>query len=84
MGHSRDRDAEATTVAVVRSHWSAGIRIYIMFDRDPSVLLPPSGHGLVIVCPIVLSWRDSTRSALHSSRGVRLRVGCRLVGLLGR
>jgi hypothetical protein len=46
-----------------------GYVFVVMFDRDPSVSLPPSGHGSV--CPIVLMWLDSTRS-----------VSCRLAGLL--
>jgi hypothetical protein len=55
-----------------------------VLDRDPSVLLPQSGHGLVMIYPIVLSWLDNTRSAPPSSRGVRLRASCRLTGLLDR
>jgi hypothetical protein len=84
MGQCRDCDAEVPTAVVVWSHWSVGIHICIVFDRDPSILLPRSGHGLVMVCSLVPSWRDSTRSALPSSRGVRLRVGCHLTRLLGR
>jgi hypothetical protein len=33
-------------------------------DRDPSALFPWFGRGLVTICLIVLSWLDSTRSAL--------------------
>jgi hypothetical protein len=54
-----------------------------VLDRDPSVPLPWSGHGLVMICPIVLSWLDKIMSTLPSSRGVRLSVVCRLVGSLG-
>jgi hypothetical protein len=54
-----------------------------VLDLDPSVSLPRIGHGSVMVCPIVLTWLDSTRSTFPFSRGVRLRVGYRLAGLLG-
>jgi hypothetical protein len=56
----------------------------VVLDRDPSVPLPWSGHGLVIICPIMPSWLDSTRSALPSSRHVLLRASCHLARLLGR
>jgi hypothetical protein len=56
----------------------------VVLDKDPSVLLPWSGHGLVMIYLIVSSWLDSTRSALPPSKGVRPRDDCRLVGLLGR
>jgi hypothetical protein len=56
----------------------------VVLDRDPLVLLPWSRHGLVMICPIVLSWLKSIGSTLPFSRGVRLRDDCRLVGLLGR
>jgi hypothetical protein len=54
-----------------------------LIEIDSSVPLPRSGHGSVIVWPIVPMWLDSTRSALPFSRVVRLRVGCRLTELLG-
>jgi hypothetical protein len=53
-----------------------------MLDRDPLVPLPWSGHGSVMVCPIVPTLLDSTRSPLPFSRDVCLRVGCRLARLL--
>jgi hypothetical protein len=56
----------------------------VVLDRDPSVLLPRSGHGLVMICLIVLSWLDSIRLALPPCRGVRLRADCCLAGLFGR
>jgi hypothetical protein len=36
----------------------------VVLDRDPSTLFPWFGHGLVMICLIVPSWLDSTRSAL--------------------
>jgi hypothetical protein len=54
----------------------------IVLDRDPSVPLPRSRHGLGTICPIVSSWLGSTGSALPFSRGVCLRASCRLAGLL--
>jgi hypothetical protein len=56
----------------------------VVLDRDPLVLLPRSGHDLVMICSIVLSWLDSTRSALPSGRGVCVRASCRLARLLDR
>jgi hypothetical protein len=38
-----------------------------VLDRYPSVLLPWSGHSLVMICLIVLSWLDSIR-CLYESR----------------
>jgi hypothetical protein len=66
--------------------WSTGQRGYVsgvVLDRDPSIPLPRSGHGLVMIYPIAPSWIDSTRSTLPCGRGVRLRVDCHLAGLLG-
>jgi hypothetical protein len=56
----------------------------IVLDRDPSIPLPRSGHGLVMIYPIVLPWLDSIGSALPFSKGVRLRAGCRLAGFLSK
>jgi hypothetical protein len=56
----------------------------VVLDRDPLVLLSRSEHGLVMICPIVPSWLDSTRSALSSGRGVCMRASCRLARLLDR
>jgi hypothetical protein len=36
----------------------------VVLGRDPSVLLPRSGHSLAMICLIVPSWLDNTRSAL--------------------
>jgi hypothetical protein len=55
-----------------------------VLDRGPSTPFPWFGRSLVMICLIVPSWLDSTRSALSSCRCVRQRVGCRLAGLLGR
>jgi hypothetical protein len=38
----------------------------------------------VMICLIVLSWHDNTRSVLPSCRCARQRVDCRLAWLLGR
>jgi hypothetical protein len=54
-----------------------------MLDRGPSVPLPWFGHDLVMICLIVSSWLDITRSALPSCRCARQRVGCCVAGLLG-
>jgi hypothetical protein len=36
----------------------------VVLGRDPSVLLPWSGHGLAMINLIMPSWLDSTRLAL--------------------
>jgi hypothetical protein len=57
MGHYRDPGAEVPASVVARSHWSAGIRIHIMLDRDPSLPLPWSGclAGSLVGSPTSLS-----------------------------
>jgi hypothetical protein len=56
----------------------------VVLDRDPLVLLPRYRHSLLMICFIVSSWLDSTRSSLPPCRGVHPRAGCRLAGLPGR
>jgi hypothetical protein len=72
MGHCRDPDAEVLVAEVVRSHGQRGCICGVVLDKDPSVSLPRSGHGLVMVYHIVPTWPDSTRSAIPFNRGVSL------------
>jgi hypothetical protein len=41
----------------------------VVLDRGPLVPLSWFGHGLVMICLILPSWLDSTRSNLPSYRG---------------
>jgi hypothetical protein len=40
----------------------------VVLDRDPLIPLPRSGHGLVMIYPIVLPWLDNTGSTLPFSK----------------
>jgi hypothetical protein len=48
MGYCRDPDVEVSTVVVVWSTGQWGHVSSVVLDRDSLVLLPLSGHGLVM------------------------------------
>jgi hypothetical protein len=75
MGHFRDPNAEVLRLGLSGPTGQWGHVSDFVLDRDPSVLLPRSGHDLVMICPIMTLWLDSTRLTLPSGRGVCLRVG---------
>jgi hypothetical protein len=64
MGHCRDPDVEVLWLGLTGPTGQWGYVSDIVLDRDSSVLLPWSGHDLVMICLIMPSWLDSTRSAL--------------------
>jgi hypothetical protein len=64
MGHCRASDVESLWLGLTGSTSQQGYVSSVVLDRDPSVLLPRSGHDLEMIGLIVLSWYDSTRSAL--------------------
>jgi hypothetical protein len=68
MGHCRDPDAEIHAAGI---DWSTGQRRDTLqnmsdtvLDRGPSVLFPWFDHVLVMICLVVPSWLDCTRSTL--------------------
>jgi hypothetical protein len=76
MGQCRDPDAEVSTVGVVRSHWSAGIRIRRRARQRP-----------LGTASTVWAWLGDVplyRHGLIVLRRLFLRVDCRLAGLPGR
>jgi hypothetical protein len=58
MGHFRDPNIVVLWLGLSGTTGQWGHVSGVVLDRDPSVLLPRSGHDLVMIYPIVLSWLD--------------------------